>query len=168
MSGIINKSKQEQNKKEPAEKKALSPEAAALRDKAVLLGWVAGILLLISLLWILTTPLQTHYLLRTVNSVFVNRGDSRRVIAHLNIRPAKANLLGYWFSMMGSTDKMFVFTVFQDGILIPLGAIVRQDGKVSEVYPLSAHAVQIFDKLPESILHIYIRRIENSIQGGYR
>lgn len=131
-----------------------------MRDKAILFGWIAGLLLLISLLWIFTTPLQAHYLLRTVNNVLINNNDTRRLLEYLPNRQGKADLLGYWFSLNNSADKMFVFSVFQDGILIPLGAIVTANGKVSEVIPLSVHATQIFKNLPKSILQIYINRIE--------
>jgi len=135
-----------------------------MRDKAILFGWIAGLLLLISLLWIFTTPLQAHYLLRTVNNVLINNNDTRRLLEYLPNRQGKADLLGYWFSLNNSADKMFVFSVFQDGILVPLGAVVSSSGFVKEVMPLSAHAVQIFDVMPESILQMYVNRIEE----GYR
>lgn len=136
-----------------------------LKDKAVLLGWIAGLLLLISLLWIFAAPLQTYYLLRTVNSLFIGNNDSRRVSAHIPQKQGKAGLLGYWFSMYNSEDKMLVFMVFQDGIMIPLGAIVSANGRVEEIIPLSAHAVQAFDALPQSILQMYTVRIEADMKG---
>ena len=167
MSGLPLKQRQDKNKK-PGQKNASFLETNTLKDKAVLLSWIAGLLLLISLLWILTTPLQTRNLLRTVNNVLISNNDSRRLISHLNVKSSKAGLLGYWFMMLNSSDKMFIFTVFQDGILIPLGAVVSDNGKVNDVVPLSAHAVQIFSKLPDSILQIYIQRIETSYAGGQR
>jgi len=133
-----------------------------MRDKAVLFGWIAGLLLLLSLIWIITQPLQTYYLLRTVNSVFINNNDSRRLSSHIRHKNTNAGLLGYWFSMRNSDNQMFVFTVFQNGILVPLGAIVSANGTIEEVIPLSAHAVQAFDALPESILQMYVSRIENA------
>jgi len=133
-----------------------------MRDKALLLGWVTGLLLFISLLWIFTQPLQTHYLLRSVNSVFIGNNDPRRVSGHLKQKTGKSALLGYWFSMYNTTDNMFVFGVFQDGIMIPLGAVVSADGSVKEVMPLSAHASQVFGALPKSVLQMYINRIEGS------
>jgi hypothetical protein len=135
-----------------------------LKDKAILLGWVVGLLLLVSLLWILTQPLQTFYLLRTVNNVFINNNDSRRVSKYLPHKSGKAGLLGYWYSMSDLEKRMFVFGVFKDGALIPVGAVVSANGKVEELIPLSAHAVKIFDTLPESILQIYITRIEGDAQ----
>jgi hypothetical protein len=133
-----------------------------LKDKAVLLGWIAGLLVLISLIWIFSQPLQAHYLLRSINNVFINNNDERRVINYIQKKHEKTGLIGYWYSMYNTKDLMFVFTVFQDGILVPLGAIVSDNGNVQEIIPLSAHAVQIFDNLPRSILQMYVRRIEKA------
>jgi len=134
-----------------------------LKDKAVLFGWIAGLLILISLIWILSQPLQAHYLLRSINFVFINNNDDRRVIGLTQKNMRKTGLMGYWYSMYNSKENMFVFTVFKDGILIPLGAIVSDTGSVKEIIPLSAHAVKIFDSLPQNILQMYIRRIEEAL-----
>jgi hypothetical protein len=133
-----------------------------MKDKAILLGWVVGLLMLVCILWIFTQKTQAFNLLRTVNNVFINNNDSRRVSGILQVKDGKAETLGYWYQMYNSTNKMFVFTAFQDGILIPLGAIVLPNGTVDEILPLSAHAAQIFDAMPKSILQMYINRIENA------
>ncbi|MCL2802070.1 MAG: hypothetical protein FWD28_09965 [Treponema sp.] len=135
-----------------------------MKDKAILIGWIIGLLLLISLIWILTAPLQSHYLLRTVNNILINNEDPRRLSEPVKQPRSKAEPLGYWFSISGSTDKMFVFGVFQDGILVPLGAIVSSNGSVKQLLPLSAHAVQSFEIIPKSILQMYVSRIEE----GYK
>jgi len=133
-----------------------------LKDRAILLGWITGLLLLISVIWILSQPVQKNYILRTVNSVFINNNDSRRVSGYLPNKPGKTALMGFWYSMYNSPELFMVFTVFQDGILVPLGAVVSSDGNVQEIIPLSAHAVQVYEKMPQSILQIYIKRIETS------
>jgi len=134
-----------------------------IRDKALLLGWITGLLMLISLIWILSQPVQAHYLMRSINNVFINNNDERRVINYIKKKPGKTSLIGYWYSMYNTKDNMFVFTVFKDGILVPLGAIITDNGNVLEIIPLSAHAVQIFNNLPQSILQMYIKRIEASL-----
>jgi hypothetical protein len=134
-----------------------------IRDKAVLLGWIAGLLMLISLIWIFSQPVQAHYLLRSINNVLIYNNDERRVINYIQKKPGKTGLIGYWFSMNNTKENMFVFTVFKDGILVPLGAIVSDAGNVQEIIPLSAHAVQIINNLPQSVLQMYIRRIEVSL-----
>jgi len=133
-----------------------------LKDRVILFAWVAGLLILISVLWILTFSVQSNNLLRTVNSVFINNNDDRRIFKTIAHKSGKAELLGYWYSMYNSTDKMFVFGVFNDGILVPLGAILSEDGRVKELLPLSAHAQQVYKNMPKSILQMYINRIEEN------
>jgi len=143
-----------------------------VKDRLILFGWIAGLLMLISVIWIFSQRLQAYYLLQSVNNVFVNNEDARRLSAYIPNKTGKAGLLGYWYSMRNSSNRFFVFTIFQDGILIPLGAIVSDNGSVSEIIPLSAHAVQVFNDLPQSILQMYITRIETvapeSTEGNKR
>ena len=142
----------------------MSVAVPEIKDKAIFAGWIAGLLIAIALIWTFVQPLQEFNLLRAVNRVFITAGDSRRLSARI-VRPAgKSSLLGYWYSMLGSTDRMFVFGAIQDGILIPCGAIVSANGEVTEIIPLSAHARQVLENMPQSIMRIYIRRIES--QGG--
>ena len=137
-----------------------------MKDKAILLAWIAGLLLLISILWILTQPLQTTHLLRTINNVLVHNNDSRRLVSLLQQKTQRPGLFGYWYSMYNSTDQMFVFMVFQNGILVPLGAVVTANGIVDEVIPLSSHARHAFGEMPDSILQRYINRIETARPQG--
>jgi len=136
------------------------------KDKAILAAWITGLILMISLLWILTQPVQSRYLMRSVNGIFISNNDGRRVVESIQQKQNKTNMMGYWYWMNNNTDKMFVFTVFQDGILVPLGAVVSADGTVKEMLPLSAHAIQVFDSLPESILIMYSKRIESSVRNS--
>jgi len=133
-----------------------------MKDKLILLGWIAGLLLLVCVIWVLVQPALAFNLMRTVNSVLVNNNDSRRISVYLHTKPGKAEIFGYWYTMFNSTNKFFVFTTFQDGILVPLGAVVSSDGDVSEILPLSAHAAQIFDAMPKSVLQMYVDRIEDA------
>jgi len=138
-----------------------------MKDKLILLGWIAGMLLLISVIWYFVQPALTFNLMRSVNNVFVNNNDSRRISVYLQTKPGKADIFGYWYTMYNSTNKFFVFTTFQDGILIPLGAVVSPDGAVSEILPLSAHAAQIFDSMPKSVLQMYVARIEDAAYADF-
>jgi len=130
------------------------------KDRTILFGWITGILGIIAVIWIFTENLQAHNLLRSVNYIFINSNDPRRITGYISDSKGKTGLFGYWFSMYDTTDRMFVFADVKDGILIPLGAIVSENGAVKEVIPLSAHAIQIFDTLPQSIIKMYIGRIE--------
>ena len=132
------------------------------KEKAALLSWVTGLLLIISALWIFTQPLQASNLMRSVNNVFKYNDDTRRLSGFINMKSGKAAPLGYWFTIYNSSDKMFVFGVFQNGILIPLGAVVSANGAVNEVIPLSAHAVQVFGDISDSVMQVYVNRIEKA------
>ena len=162
MSNLKKRKKQYKSPRRKFEIFMSSAEFQDLKDKVILTGWIIGILLLISLLWVLTQGPQTFSLLRTVNNVLINNNDTRRISGFFPVKTAKADLPGYWYNMLNTTDKMFVFTVFRDGLLVPAGAVVSANGRTKEIIPLSSHAAQIFDSIPESILQMYIKRIEES------
>jgi len=133
-----------------------------IKDKAILTGWILGLLLFICLLWVLTQPLQSHYLLRSVNKIFSAAGDSRVLRAPLTKNMEKPPLFGYWYSMVNTTDRLFVFAFFQDGILVPFGATVSSNGKVEDVTPLGAHARKKAESISENVMRLYTRRIETA------
>jgi len=139
-----------------------------MKDKLILLGWIVGLLSLISVLLILTQSALAFNLLRTANNIFISNDDPRRASSYLHTKTGKAEIFGYWYLMYNSTDRMFVFTVFHDGILVPLCAIVASDFTVSEVLPLSAHATQIFDAIPKSVLQMYVNKIENAAYINFK
>jgi len=139
-----------------------------VKDKAILTCWIAGLLILVSIIWIFTQNIQAFYLLRTVNNVLINNNDTRRVYTFIPGKAAKEGLLGYWYTMNNPANEMFVFTVFQNGILVPLGAVVSSYGDVEEIIPLSAHAEQIFDDLPKGLLQMYIDKIEITASAGMK
>jgi len=133
-----------------------------MKDRLILVGWIVGLLLLVSVIWIFSQPALTFNLMRTVNNVFINNNDARRISEYLHTKTGKAEIFGYWYSMYNSQDKMFVFTAFRDGVLVPLGAVVSANGSVDEILPLSAHAVQIFNAMPKSVLKMYVDKIEDA------
>ena len=140
----------------------------SIKNKAIIFGWIIGPLFFLSLIWILSQPLQKYYLLRTINNVLISNGDSRRITEYKGVSDGRAGLFGYWFLLYDSPGSMFVFAAFQDGILVPLGAIVSDNGSVDDIIPLSAHAMQIADKLSISVLQVYIKRIETAAAAKTR
>jgi hypothetical protein len=144
----------------------MSGDVSIIRDRLVLLGWIAGLLAAIALLWALTRPVQARYLMQTANRALAAAGDTRRLGAE-TARPAgKSGLLGYWYSMYNATERMFIFGAIQDGILVPCGAVVSDTGEVMEIIPLSAHARQVLEHMPPSVMRIYVRRIESALRPG--
>ena len=65
--------------------------AAKFKDKSVLTAWVMGLLIIISVLWIFTQPLQSYYLMRSVNNIFSNNNDERRLSASIPVKTDKLN-----------------------------------------------------------------------------
>ncbi|MDR1251559.1 MAG: hypothetical protein LBK62_05270 [Treponema sp.] len=139
-----------------------------LKGRAIFLAWIAGILLAGLLLWSLTQSLQARNLLRAVNKVLISLEDSRRLSAPLGRRAVTTNPMGIWYSMLGSSASMFVFPIMWDGILIPCGALVSSEGKVEELLPLTGHARQVLDQLPQGLVQLYVRRVEAAaaVRGG--
>jgi hypothetical protein len=133
----------------------------AFKARLVFLAWIAGLFAALALLWVLTQPAQQRYLMRAINNVFIAAGDSRRVVS-----PASAPAggpPGFWYSLMDSKDRLFVFGIMRDGILIPCGARVNESGKVEELLPLGFHAAHTLNTLSQGILRIYVRRIESAL-----
>jgi hypothetical protein len=71
--------------------------------------------------------------------------------------------LGLWYSLVNSDKKIFIFAFMNDGILVPCGAQISGEGRVEEIIPLSVHAKQILNRIPEGVIQAYIRRIENTV-----
>jgi hypothetical protein len=143
--------------------KDLVPE---LKDRAIFLGWIAGLALAGILLWSLTQTVRTQFLLRTVNRALVMLGDERRLSGPLARPSARPVPMGSWYSLLASDSVMFVFTVMRDGIQVPCGALVSKEGRVTDILPLSSHARQVLGRIPPGVMRIYIRRIEAAAAKG--
>ena len=131
-----------------------------LKDRAILLGWIAGLILIASLLWSLSFPFRAFCLMRSTNKVFIVMNDSRRLAAPLSQPSGGPVSLGCWYRLTGSGSLFYVFTLVQGGILVPCGAEISEDGKVTEIIPLGSHARQIMSRIPPGLIQLYIRRIE--------
>jgi hypothetical protein len=51
----------------------------------------------------------------------------------------------------------------RDGILIPCGAEITEDGRVSGIIPLSSHARKTMSHIPQGVINVYIQRIESAM-----
>jgi hypothetical protein len=139
---------------------------SAYKNKAISFCWIACLLILIALLWILTQPLMAYYLLRTVNRTFIKTGQPYRIASSLAQNRENSSLWGYWYSLANTQDSIIVFAFMRDGILVPLGGIVSPEGDVKEMIPLSAHAAQVMDELPINIQQMYVARIEKDAKNN--
>jgi hypothetical protein len=149
-------------------------DSVAVRDAIKLFGWIGSILIVACVCWVLTQPVRNRYLMRAVNRVLEQYGDSRRLI-ELSSGSTDTSIIGSWFDMIkgrqqgiSGTDnfsegtKAFVFTFIAEGTFFPCVAIIDPMGQVKEFIPLNVHGKKILERISPGILKLYIRRIEGS------
>jgi hypothetical protein len=69
--------------------------------------------------------------------------------------------MGCWYRILNSDSHFLVFAIMREGILVPCGAEITEKGEV-EIIPLGNHAQQLMDRIPQSILQVYVHRIESA------
>jgi len=143
--------------------KDITPE---LKDRAILIGWIAGLVLAASLLWSISFPFRAGCLMRSVNKSLALAEDERRLSTAL-FRPYSVPVpMGCWYALAESGSLFYVFAIMRDGILVPCGAEISSDGEVQEIVPLGAHARQLMDRIPAGLVQVYARRIEAAVAAG--
>ena len=162
----------------PAAKgKALVPQ---LRDTAILLGWIAGLILIAALCWALTQPVRSRFLLKAANKVLEETGSSYSLgepvppsaFSAPHTGMAGALIFSTWYTVTDSGNsgreqlqpgaKAIVFTFVSGGTFFPCMAVVTGEGKVQEFIPLTSYGERIMKRLPAGILRIYTSRIEGA------
>ncbi|MDR2102683.1 MAG: hypothetical protein LBP42_01120 [Treponema sp.] len=133
-----------------------------MRDKAVLMGWIGGLLLLGALLWLTTHPLRLRYIGEAVNGSLISRGDPRRLGAAIPRRQIPRNFisLGTWYVLENSPGRALVFSLMAEGVQVPCAAIIAPEGEVEELIPLNRRGEQMLNRLSEGAIRAYIERIE--------
>jgi hypothetical protein len=145
------------------QKKAGPAWLAELKDRAVLAGWIGGLLLAGLLLWTVTVSLRGRFLMRAVNRILEEEDVSYRLASAMTGgKWMSKSPMGSWYTLTEGEDLFFVFTLFREGITIPCGALVNPAGKVEELIPLSGHGAETMDRIPRGVIEVYIRRIEAS------
>jgi len=138
----------------------------ALKDRAILAGWIVGLVLVASLAWSLTFGFRLNVLMRAANRALVAVEDTRRLSEPLPRAFQTREFLGGWYTVAGSDSLFLVFAIMRDGILVPHGAEVSAEGRVLEMVPLGYHARQVADRLPRGLVDVYARRIEAVFESG--
>jgi hypothetical protein len=133
-----------------------------IKDRAIFLGWIAGLVIISILLWSFSYPFRATCLMLSTNKVLISMADERRLTSPLLRPPAVPVPLGCWYRLANSNSLFFVFTIMREGILVPCGAEIFENGDVS-ISPLGSHARQLFERIPQSIMQVYIHRIESSV-----
>ena len=142
----------------------MNSDISILKDKVILFTWIIGLMIAIILLWNNTQPFQAKLLLKNVNNALETTDNAVTLSMLSKKQTSNSGLLGYWYSVDGTTDSMFVFGLLFDGILISCGARVSEEGEVTEVIPLSTHARDAIVNVPESVIKMHIHRIEANLK----
>jgi len=137
-----------------------------VKDRLILLGWIAGLLLAASLAWSLSFPYRSAFLMRSVNKSLEAVGDERTVSSPLPRGGARQALMGFWYRLNESDSTFFVFAVMNEGILVPCGVEINGEGKAVGLVPLGGHARQIIGRIPQGVIQVYLRRIESAASAG--
>jgi len=137
-----------------------------VKDRLILLGWIAGLLLAASLVWSLSFPYRSAFLMRSVNKALEAAGDERIIYTPLPRGFTKPALMGFWYRLYKSETSFFVFVIMNEGILVPCGVEIDGDGKAAGLVPLGGHARQIIGRIPQGVIQVYIRRIESAASAG--
>jgi hypothetical protein len=141
----------------------------ALKDRAILLGWVAGLVLISLTLWSFSYHFRAVCLMRATNKVLISMDDERRLASPVTRPPAGLAPLGCWYRLLNSNSNFYVFAIMRDGILVPCGAEITEGGGVS-IIPLGSHARQIMERIPQSVIQVYVHRIKSAaaslVAGG--
>jgi hypothetical protein len=130
---------------------------AELKDRAVLAGWIGGLVLAGLLLWAGTASLRGRFLMRAVNRILEEENVSYRLKSAMT---GGKGPMGTWYTLADREGVFFVFTLFREGITIPCGALVNPAGQVEELVPLSGHGAETIDRIPQGVIDVHIRRIE--------
>jgi len=141
-----------------------------LRDRLIFIGWVVGLILIASLLWSLSFSFRARCLMQPVNKTLAIMEDERRLSVPLARHTAQPAPLGCWYYLAGNSDEpeteagklFFVFAIIRDGIMVPCGAEITEQGNVAEIIPLGSHARQVMGRIPQGIIQVYTERIESA------
>jgi hypothetical protein len=138
---------------------------AGLKDRAILAGWIGGLVLIGLLLWAVTVSLRGRLLMRTVNRILEEENIPYRLAAAMTggkrgPGSRAKSPMGNRYTLVEGEGSFFVFTLFVEGITIPFGALVSPAGQVEELIPLSSHGAKTMDRIPQGVIDVHIRRIE--------
>ena len=138
-------------------------DATTFKDTIIILAWIVSILIIANICWFTTQPLRNRLMVRAVNRVLVQSGDSRLLLEPSSGEMKGSLLTGTWFTMVDETavtKRVLVFSFIGEGTFFPCAAVMTQDGRVGELIPLNSHGEKVLRRVSPGIIKIYINRIE--------
>ncbi len=129
-------------------------------------AWIAALILAGWLLFFFTDTIQNNTLVDSANRVLEQAGDVRR----LERRTLGRNSLGTWHRVVGGAraesgraGQALIFSIMDNGIFVPCIAFVDVGGEVN-LFPLNSHAREVFPRIPEGVVDVYLKRIAKEAQ----
>jgi hypothetical protein len=142
-----------------------------LKDRAILVAWIAGLVLVASLLWFLSFPFRSVCLMNSTNKILASMDDAGsgappKLLSVPLLRPVGGPApLGCWYRLADSNSLFYVFVIMHGGILVPCGVEISEKGELAGIIPLGNHARQVMGRIPQGLIQVYARRIESSAQA---
>jgi hypothetical protein len=145
------------------------PQAQVPNRRSLLLTavWIGALLVFGFLVWFFTQQPRTRFLVERVNRALAVQGESRRVTEPWSGR--RSSGFGTWFSLTRNQagagvegSSIFVFTLMRGSSAAACAALVDSSGAVEGILPLSEHAAQTLEGLPDPVYRFYIDRIEKA------
>ena len=133
-------------------------ESIALKDILIILGWIAGLVIISSLCWFFTQSVRNRFLINAVNQVLEQSGDYRRVLEPVSRGSSRSHGLGRWYYFSDET-RVYIFTFIGEGTFFPCAAVKTEEGRIEEFIPLSRHGQRMFARISVEIFNIYSKRI---------
>ena len=133
-----------------------------LKDTSILIAWIFGLILISCLCWVLSKPVRTDFLRRSINNALIYSANSQQLGQALppgSLNPGLEHL-GVWYAL-DNGSKAVIFSIIADGIFLPCAVIVNTNGKVQELIPLSSSGRKILNRISPGIIQLYIKRIEH-------
>jgi len=132
-----------------------NPLVPRIKDRLIFTAWIAGIILITSLIWVFTLNTRNNILLNSVNLVLEQ--NNGRLSGSLP--GAGSHRMGISFPA-GSNGSIIVFSFIAEGIIFPCIAVLDENGKVQEFIALNKQGQNILSRVSPTILALYSRRIE--------
>jgi hypothetical protein len=136
-----------------------------LRDVLIFTAWIVGALLIGALTWLLTEIPRDRIVMKSVNSILLEKGLSLRVTMPtgklLSWDARKGQMpLEKRFALVENRGEGAVFTFVSGGTFIPCLAVLDSNGKVMRFIALTPGDGDPLKDQPEALLRLYRERLE--------
>jgi hypothetical protein len=131
-----------------------------VKNVAICAGWIVGLVLAGWLLFFFSAGLRDRAMMNRVNRILSAQGEDFSLSSPAGQRGRRLPLGTFFVPSAGGAAAFLVFPLISGGTSLSCGALINAEGRVERIIPLGTHSEQAFERLPQGILDLYIRRIE--------